>query len=153
MPELAAAFAVGSLVSLLLGFAFTITQLSKYKSNDYRTLQANLAKIDLRWNDLEASVSPRELTSEGLEAEAIRKAGRKQLVEEYKKARTTYTIFTVGAMAFSWLGALFLIIMWVSVKKLIKSRLERALFQSELTEKDLPKEQVIQHWELLKNFD
>lgn len=152
MPELAAAFAIGSLVSLLLGLAFTITQLSKYKSNNYKTLQANLDKIDLRWNDLEASVSPK-IMIDGAEAEAVKKANRKQLVEEYKKARTTYAIFTIGAMALSWLGAMFLIVMWVSVKKLIKSRLERALFQSELTEKDLPREQVIQHWELLKNFD
>lgn len=47
MSELAAIFALSSLFSLLLGVIVTITQLAKYASSDYRTLQINLSKIDL----------------------------------------------------------------------------------------------------------
>lgn len=142
MPELAFMFSVGSFLSLLTAIVFAYTQLSKYKSKAYLQLQQNLARLKLRYNDIESSVQ--KISSEHLELiEAEVKSAQKK---EISRAKTTYTLFGFAAVILSWLGFVFLLLMWFSVAKLVKSRLETALFESELVLNDLSAEQANKAW-------
>lgn len=138
MPELAFIFVLGSVLALVAGVLFTLTQLSRYGSIPVRFLQQNLEKIQLRWNDLEGAVAPYE---NGV-------ADR-----EYRRARATYLTFTVIAVFMSWLGFIFLLLMWLSIRKLVKPRLETELFRSELAQRDLPAEAVLLQWQQLKAYE
>lgn len=138
MPELAFIFLLGSVLALVAGVLFTLTQLSRYSSTPYRFLQQNLAKIQLYWNDLEGAVGPH---------------GEQPSGREYRRARATYITFTVIAVLLSWLGFVFLLLMWLSIRKLVKPRLETELFRSELAQRDLPVEAVLLQWQELKVFE
>ncbi|MGZ3692155.1 MAG: hypothetical protein ACXVAX_11675 [Pseudobdellovibrio sp.] len=137
MPELAAAYSIGFLITLITSLIFTALQLKRYSSKAYLQLQKNLELIDLQWNDLNGSLQePKE----------------KQIESEIKKARHTYFIIAFIASILSWFGLFFLILMWVSVKKLIKNRLEVYLFTSSLAQSDLTVEQVQAHYEIFKTL-
>lgn len=138
MPELVALFSVGALLSLITGSLFAFLQMARYRSAAYQFVQGNLAKIGLRWNELEGGPGPYD---DGLNR------------RELRRARTTYTVFTLIAVLLSWLGFVFLLLMWVSLRKLVKSRLESELFASELARGDLPAVTVTENWELLKTYE
>ncbi|AGH95971.1 hypothetical protein [Pseudobdellovibrio exovorus] len=138
MPELALIFAAGCLASLITGLLFSFFQLSRYRWVKYRTLQKNLVKIGLRWNDLEGVVSDNE---DG------------HTMAEYKKARTTYTIFTVVAVMLSWVGCALLLLIWISIRMLVKSGLETAIFASDLASQELTEAQVKEKWETLRAYE
>ena len=137
MPELAFVFIIGVLLSLVTGSCFTYLYLSKYKSPHYIVLQKNLIKINLRWNDLE-----------GCTENFIEEANEL----EYVKARSTYMIFSLVCVILSWLGFVLLLIMWVSIEKLIKNKIEKEIFASEMVLKDLNSEQVLQRLEKISMF-
>ena len=137
MPELAAAFSTGLVVSLITSLLFAFLQLKRYRSKPYLQLQKNLALINLQWNDLNGN---------------LQDYNEKQVEAEIRKARHTY--FFIGCMAtiLSWFGLFFLILMWVSVKKLIKNRLEVYLFSGDLAQTDLTTEQVQAQYEIFKTL-
>jgi hypothetical protein len=139
VPELAAGFLVGAVFALATGLIFTLTQLSKYRSSQYLLIQKNLELIGLRWNDLEGCVGPikEEFTSE------------QQTFYEVNKARTTYYLFTTAAVLLSWLGFVFLLLMWVSIKKLVRNRNEENLFASPLAFQALDAGRVKEIWQAL----
>lgn len=138
MPEIAIIFAAGCLISLITGLLFSYLQLSRYSWEKYRTLQKNLSTIQLRWNDLEGAIS---------------EYATGQTMAEYKKAQTTYTIFTVVAVMLSWLGFVLLLLIWFSIRKLVKSNLEDALFASDLAQQELGVNEVREKWETLKAYE
>lgn len=117
MPELAAGFAIGAALSLIASFLFAYFQLSKYRSLRYLNIQKNLAVIGFRWNDLEGRLEPDQ-------------PGANK--REVSKARNTYIMFGAAATVLSWLGLFFLLLMWVSITKLVKNRLEIHIFDSVL---------------------
>lgn len=125
MPELAAMYLVGAVVSMIVGLAFGLKQRAKYHKSSTLCLQKNLKKIGYRWNDLNLSVEAIVEDAEGADQ------------AEYKKARFTSILFTIVAVAFSWIGLFFLIIMWVSLKFLMNSRAEKALLVSPLSSSEL----------------
>ena len=139
MPELAAITLVGSILSLIVGILFGIIEISRYNKTHYKTLQQNLALINLRWNDLEGA------------AENLPIGRQQELHEkEIRKAKRTYMIFTFAGVLLSWLGLFLLILMWISVKKLIKNRLERNVFNSNLVTEVLKPDQVTEKWQSLQ---
>ena len=135
MPELAAVFLLGSVFSLVTAALFTFWQMRHYSSLKFQTLQKNLAKIGLRWNDLNSGA---EEVSEG----------HQKLLEEKERSRAfhTYLIFGTIGVVLSWFGLFLLLMMWVSLKKLVKSRLEERLFDGELVMKDLDAVEVNRLW-------
>lgn len=148
MPELAFMFSVGSLASLLTALAFAYTQLAKYKSKSYLQLQQNLAQLKLRYSDIESSVQ--KINSEVLaDIENEVKLAQKK---EISRAKTTYSLFGFAAVILSWLGFLFLVLMWFSVAKLVRNRLEEALFDSQLAQSALSAEQANKAWLEIKSL-
>ncbi len=137
MPELAAAFTVGALLSLITSLLFGFVQLRRYSSATYLQLQKNLALINLQWHDLNG---------------CLQEFKENQIKNETKKAKTTYFFIGAFAVLLSWLGFFFLILMWVSVKKLIKNRLEVYLFSSALAQGELTSSQVQAHYATFKSL-
>lgn len=137
MPELAAFYLAGLTVSLIVGVLFGLKQRSRYHSIQYEQLQKNLRRINLRWNDLNLSVE--ELKSSELDLE---KTSEQLQKEEYQKARISTILFVGFAAVLSWLGLIFLILIWVSLRVLGKSRTERNLFSSPLATSELDQKAV-----------
>lgn len=131
MPELAAMYSVGAMVTLIVGIFFGLKQRAKYHNPAFKNLQKNLRKIGYRWNELNLAV---DKMPEVLEEDPD--------IAEYKKARFTSIVFTMAAVAFSWLGCGFLILMWLSLKMLKKSKIESELLASPLVVNELA-EQVV----------
>lgn len=146
MPELAALFLMGSTASFLTALFFAYSQLSKYKSKSFLQLQKNLGLVQLRYSDIESSVQSLNGDVENVEAEI-----KNALQIDKQKAKSTYILFGFFAVFLSWLGLVFLVLMWVSLAKLVKNRLEEALMSSELSQKDLPREQVETIWSEIQN--
>jgi hypothetical protein len=130
MPELALMYGVGVLVSLGIGIIFGIKQRSKYHQQEYLCLQNNLRKLNLRWSELNLSIE--RIPDGKLDMDLI----------EYNKARTTSFFLTSGAAALSWIGAGFLMIIWLSLKFLINSRDEKKLKNSEIAKVDLNNSEI-----------
>lgn len=132
MPELAVMYSVGALVSMIVGIIFGLKQRAKYHDPANLCLQKNLRKIGYRWNELNLSV---DKMPDSFDEDPD--------VIEYNKARFTSILFTTAAVAFSWLGLFFMILMWFSLKLLKKSRAEKALLASPLSLKELAAQDVI----------
>lgn len=131
MPELVAMYSVGLVVSMIVGIIFGLKQRSKYHDPAIKHLQKNLRKIGFRWNELNLAVEKMPASFD-----------EDPDLTEYKKARFTSILFTTAAVLFSWLGCFFLILMWFSLKLLNKSRVEKALLASPLSEKELAAQEV-----------
>ena len=137
MPELAASFLVGATLAFLASVCFTYFQLAKYRSDGYLKLQNNLSKINLRWNDLEGSVEPFDSNANSI---------------EIKKVKNTCLLFGIASVIFRWVGLFFLILMWVSLKKLVKNRLEMHLFRSDLAKAEQVQSDINQFWQQTKDL-
>ena len=133
MPEVAGFYAAGLLLSLILGVWFGIKQCSRYYSKSYLLLQKNLQRINLRWNDLNLSV-------ESLHPLAT--SGEQQGAEEYHKAKISMIFFIAAMTILSWLGLVFLTVIWISLRVLAKPKLETELFASALAKQELADEDV-----------
>jgi hypothetical protein len=139
MPELALMYCVGVIAALVIGICFGITQRSKYHGPSYLTLQKNLKKADLLWNELNLSIE--NISDPNIDWNLI----------EYKKARITSIFLTAGATALSWIGAGFLVLIWFSLKFLIHSREEKKLKSSEIAKRDLERSEILKILETIKN--
>lgn len=128
MPELAVAYAVGMLATLLLVGFHIFLQTRKQKSSTMRLVQVNLKKINLFWSESESDIKD---YSPGLEKQDAEKSIRSILISG------------VGFMALSWLGLLFQFILMLSLRYLAIKRIERNLFESEIAEVELSAEQVL----------
>lgn len=127
LPELAAAYAIGICVNLLLALVFFTQQMRLYRNSAYLKIQKNLQKLGWRWNQIEARIEK----NEGPEGLQLRQTN------EIKKACQTYSLVSIGAVLLSWAGMFLLVLIWISVEKLAKSREEKCLFASRLAEVDL----------------
>ncbi len=137
MPEIAGFYLVGVLITATIGLVFGSRQRSRYHSKQYIILQKNLQKIELRWNDLNAAVEkikiPEDINPEN---------SAHQFREEYGNARKSALILLSSASVLSWLGLLFLIVIWGSLRVLAKSRSEISIFASPLTASELARNEV-----------
>ena len=129
MPEIAFAYSIGFFVSVILALIFGVRQRKKYHAPDYLCLQANLYKINKRWNESEGRV---EDFTEGKQE------------REYHKARVTVMIVCTFTVALSWFGIFALAVIWLSMEVLAKSNFERKIKNSELMKKDLSAIEVTQ---------
>lgn len=136
MPELAMMFLMGAVLSLITGALFTFQQMRFYKSFQFLTLQKNLQHIGLRWNDINSE--PEDFSE-----------GRQQ--KEIARARFSCLLFTFFAVFLSWFGFFLLLMLWVSLKVLVKSRLEKRIYQSELVLKEFDSIRVNEIWQSLNN--
>ncbi|MCC2680376.1 MAG: hypothetical protein K0R29_2952 [Pseudobdellovibrio sp.] len=131
MPELAAGYCIGAALSLVTTFLFFYTHLKIYKNPRYRTLQNNLQLLKVRWSEIDGRL---EKFSEGAEE------------EEVSRAKNSFLIFGIFAVILSWAGLFFLLLMWFSIKKLVKNRLEDYLFASEAAQKQFSKQEMRDFW-------
>ena len=136
MPELAAIYSVGVLCSFIATVFFAVTEMNFYRRKDYQVLQSNLNQVGQRWSQLSGRI---ELISESTTDE-----------EEKQKVQTTFILFGFAAVILSWLGFIFLILIWVSIKKFLNKRLEEALFKSELATQPLNLTEVELEWSKIK---
>lgn len=137
MPELAAFYSVGVLCSFIATLFFAITEMNFYRRQDYLVLQSNLNQVGQRWSQLSGRV---ELLSESITDE-----------EERQKVQTTFLLFGFVAVILSWVGFIFLVLIWVSVKKFLNNRLEEALFSSELASQKLELAQIELEWSKIQS--
>lgn len=138
MPELAAFYSVGVLCSFVATVFFAVTEMNFYRREDYLLLQRNLNQVGERWSQLSGRV---EKLSESTTDE-----------EEKQKVQMTFILFGFAAVILSWLGFIFLVLIWVSMKKFLNKRLEEALFSSELASKELNLAQVELEWSKIKSL-
>ena len=117
MPELAAMYAVGVLLSLGLTGLFVFLQARRSNGATARNVRANLRKAGLYWSENQDKILPWNE-----DAEAIDRKG----------SRTTILVTGVLLSLLSWAGLLFLGIVMLSYRFLARSRLEKRLFGSEL---------------------
>jgi len=131
MPELAAGFCIGAAFSLITSFLFFYSHLQVYKSPHYRTLQNNLQLLNVRWSEIEGRLEKYEDGAESM---------------EISRSKSSFLIFGVFAVLLSWVGLFFLLLMWFSIKKLVKNRLEDYLFGSEAAQKQLTLKEMRDFW-------
>ena len=120
----------------LAGILFGLKQRANFHSKSYSILQKNLQKINLRWNELNLSLDK-------LDTSIAAKAADELQAEEYDKARISSVLFLSWACVLSWLGLFFLIMIWISLHFLGKSRLRTKLFASQLSHGELDASAVI----------
>jgi len=122
MPELAAAYAIGFLMTLCLVGLHIYLQSRKQKSASMRQVQANLKKINSFWSETESQINEYVAGAEKKDAE---------------KSIRSILISGIGLAFLSWLGFLFQFVLMLSLRYLAVKRIEIRLFESELAEKDL----------------
>jgi hypothetical protein len=122
MPELAAGYLVGFLLTAGLVALHVFLQIRKQKSSAMRMLQNNLKKNDLFWCDSESSIQEYRPHAEKI---------------DLQRSIKSILISGVAFMFFSWLGFVMQIILMMSVRYLAVKRIETKLFESELAEKEL----------------
>lgn len=129
MPELAASYAIGALVTLMMVLFVLWREYRTVHSLAYRQLQQNLASIDKKWSD-----------------------SLDKIVETQTQEGTSFLksmgIFGVFCVFLSWLGLFFFILIYVSIRVLTRS-IRSQLLTSELAQKQLSPEQI---QIFLKNF-
>jgi hypothetical protein len=121
MPELAAIYVVGVLTGFLLTAVNIALGNRRRKGSASRTLQKNLRKIDLYWSDNEDKIVAWTETREN---------------EDATKGNVGFAIAGAVISALSWPGVFFLGLLVLSEHVLARSRREKALFASPLSERD-----------------
>lgn len=117
MPELAAAYAVGILSSLLLTGLFLFLW-SRYRSREAAiTLAENLKLVNLYWSDREDRLKPWDEV---------------EFRKDREKAFNSLLATSVGLSFLSWAGFFFILLLMISYRFLARSRLENRLFNSPL---------------------
>ena len=144
MPELAGFYSAGFLISMVFGVWFGIKQRGRYYSKSYLLLQKNLQRINLRWNDLNLSV-------EALKREEAPNGG--QLAEEYHQAKISMILFIMTTTILSWLGLIFLTVVWISLWLFAKPRIETELFASPLATQELADEDIKIYYSSLRQIN
>ena len=117
MPELAAMYSVGVLLSLGLTAVFVFLQARRANSKAAITVRSNLRKAGLYWSENQDKILPWNE-----EAEA----------HDRKGSRTTILVTGVLLSLLSWAGLVFLLVVMLSYRFLARSRLEKRIFGSEL---------------------
>lgn len=131
MPELAAGFCIGAGLSLVTAFLFFLSQIKYYKSTTLRTLQSNLRLLKLRWNELDGRLEPYHEDADSA---------------ELTRAKSNFLIFGVFAVLLSWAGWIFLLLMWFSIEKLVKNRLEDHLLASDIAKRHFTTDEMRDFW-------
>jgi hypothetical protein len=128
MPELAAAYAIGFLASLILTAIFYFLW-SRYQTRPAaRLLRENLKAAGVYWSDREDRI--KEWSQEESEADV-------------KKASTSLLATCAGLSFLSWAGFFFILLIMLSYRFLARSRFENRLFESPLASaSDLPTTEV-----------
>lgn len=122
MPEIAAGYLIGLLLTAGLVALHIYLQTRKQNSLAMRYLQMNLKKINLFWSESESAIKDYTPGAEKIDAQ---------------KSIRSILVSGVGFIFLSWLGFLFQFIIMLSLRFLAVKRIERRLFASDLTEKEL----------------
>ncbi|MGZ3770355.1 MAG: hypothetical protein ACXVCP_03220 [Bdellovibrio sp.] len=120
---MAAAYIIGWIPSACVTGLQILTHRKKVRSTKYRQLQENLKKVNLVWREAHSELEAYETDKEFHDLKKFEK-----------------DIFLMGTFFFflSWLGAFFNFVVFISIHFLALSNKERKIFSSELTERDLP---------------
>jgi hypothetical protein len=122
MPELAMMYFIGAISCLGAAFIALFREYRKKQTPAYQTLQANLAKVGLYWSDA---------------------SDRLVLARDQKPFGLYKSLVILGffCAALSWLGLLFFLVLYFSVKKL-SGRQKKNLFASGLAQGTLDEADV-----------
>jgi len=126
LPELAAIYGVGMLPPLLVGVVQRVRALRKRKSKQFLQVQKNLRSVNLFWSAVEDN---------------IKKYSEEQELKEARKESATFRVITISAIFLSWPGLFLLLVIFLSPS----SRLQKRVFESVLSEKDLSAQEVRLH--------
>jgi len=127
MPEIAAIFSVGSLLTFLLVNLNLYLVHREFKSMKLYFVNHNLSKVQLFWsNDAKQILK--------IENDLDRK---KMRINDYKKSTRSAFIFGTIMIFLSWFGLIFFFLYFASVHWLAKSREEIKLFSSVLSEREI----------------
>lgn len=118
LPELAVGYGIGMISSSVLGGMVYLRGHRRKNSRAMSNIQKNLDKKNAMWSAVEANI-------------VVKDEGR--LANEMQKENHTYLIIILAGILFSWLGAVFLVIVFLSPL----TRKEKQILQSELAERDL----------------
>ncbi len=133
MPELAAFYVVGFVVSLGLTCVFVFLWSRFRAREELRTLNTNLQKAGLYWSESQ------DRLVKWNEAEAI---------SETQRARRQLWMTGAALSFLSWAGLLFIFILMLSYRFLARSRFERRLLTSDLARNtDLTPDQISERLE------
>jgi hypothetical protein len=143
MPELAAFFSIGLVLSLSANLAHYFFVSQAFKRPNISILQQNLQQIGKMWSFTERTVA--ELSpNEGIE-EAV--------VKDQLKSLRSVTLFGFLLTFMSWLGLAALGVYLLSVNVLAKSRMEHKIFSSMLVRQPgLSKEEVLKAMSEFESF-
>jgi len=135
MPELAASFFVGFLVSLTANLVHLFFVVKSYQSPAIINLQNNLQKVGKIWSMSNRAV----MTVVGNSVENCLLA----ISEDRNRTLKGTALFSSMLVVTSWLGLIWLGLYVLSVHRLAKSRMEHKIFNSMLvTNSQLTREQV-----------
>lgn len=126
-PELAIAYVAGWGPSLAVSGLHFYLQRKRYESASYKMVQENLRHLNFSWSDTESSIQVWTEESTWKDRETSRR-----------------TIFMLAAFSFflSWAGMFFHLIIIFSLHVFAVSRLEKAVFSSELSQRALSTSEI-----------
>lgn len=128
MPELAAAYTVGFLSSLLLTTVFYLLWSRYQQRTEALTLYENLKTVDVYWSDRE---------------DRLKAWSEVDFEVDQKKAARSLIATSVGLSFLSWVGFAFILLLMLSYRFLARSRFEKRLFASDLaTRARMPRNEV-----------
>jgi hypothetical protein len=117
MPELAAMYLVGFIISVSLTFVYQALRRRRRKSVVNFNLQNNLRKAGLFWSE---------------DQDKVIEWNQAQTEAELDSSERSHLIVGLLLSFLSWVGFFFLFILMISDRYLTRSRKEKALFASEL---------------------
>lgn len=121
-PELAVSYVIGWIPSLTLTGVHFHLHRKKLNSPATINLQRNLRQAGLYWNETDSRVQEYKEYS----AEKDRAASRRSI-----------TLMGTFSFFFSWIGFFFHLLILLSIQVLAVSRLEKALYSSELAQREV----------------
>ncbi len=137
MPELAASFFVGFLLSLLANSSHFVFVLKSFQHPQILALQKNLKKVGRIWSMSNRGV----LMVTDASPEKIELA----MIEDSKRTLRSTVFFSVMLTVVSWFGLIWLALYLLSVHRLAKSRMEHKIFSSRLvSDSNLSGQQVLE---------
>ncbi len=137
MPELAASFFVGFLLSLLANSSHFVFVLKSFQNSQILVLQKNLKKVGRIWSMSNRGV----LKVPDASPEKIELA----MIEDSKRTLRSTVFFSVMLTVVSWFGLIWLALYLLSVHRLAKSRMEHKIFSSRLvSDSNLSGQQVLE---------
>lgn len=121
-PEIALVYGLGLIPSALMSAVHFESQRRKQKTPALLQIQRNLKKLNLFWADYAGEI------------QSLNDSSPSQDFEKFKKGLIISSYFFISL---SWIGLCFHLLLFISIKKWTRPRIERQLMESRLATEDL----------------